>query len=713
MTLVSGARPAADRTRTPVDAPGGGRRADLQGLRALAVAAVVANHLWPQIVPGGYVGVDIFFVISGFLITSHLLRESERTGRISLAAFWARRARRLLPASLLVIAASLVATYVLAPENMWQQYFRDFGAGALYVLNWVLAADSVDYFAASNEPSPIQHYWSLSAEEQFYLVWPVVIIAASLIARRWTRVGRLPGIGVALTLVTLASFVTSIVFTLTDPLPAYFVTTTRAWEFGAGGLLAVGLAANPALAVAWAERARSAVAWLGLIALVASLWVFDPDTSFPGWRAALPVTAAVAVIWAGSAGSPRWSPDIVVRARPIQWLGDISYSVYLWHWPLIVFVPFALHGALTDLQRIAIVAATLMLAALTKALVEDPVRQARALTSRRPRVTFAAVAVASGLVGLAALSGWTGMQNRIDDSIQQTRELVGTQPSCFGAAAAAVGISACDNPALDGVLVPDRAAGQSDAAIDPQLGCRVDSTSARVKRCTLVDGAPGALRVALVGDSHAEHWAPALAAIARTHDWRLDTFLKGGCPFSTVMHADDRDGGTCEHWNAEVLDRLADSGYDLIVTSQASGREYTAREGESSYAAAARGMAEQWSAARKAAGAVVMVIRDGPRLPFNVSRCLSTLDDPARQSDECSAPESEALLPDPQVEAARRAKVPLIDLTRFFCQDGVCPGVIGSVIVYRDNAHLGGTYSTTLAPYLDQAISGNLPEPGP
>src|SRR3954454_1104661 len=177
-----------------------GIRPEIQALRAVAVALVVGWHLWPDAVPGGFVGVDVFFVISGFLITTLLLRELRETGRVSLRGFWAQRARRILPAALTVIAACAGATALVVPVTDWAQFFGDLRASALYVQNWHLAARAVDYFAASDGPSPVQHFWSLAVEEQFYLVWPLVIVAAARTRRRWA----LPAALLAITAASLA-----------------------------------------------------------------------------------------------------------------------------------------------------------------------------------------------------------------------------------------------------------------------------------------------------------------------------------------------------------------------------------------------------------------------------------------------------------------------------------------------------------------------------
>ena len=278
-------------------------RPEIQGLRAVAVAVVVVCHFWPSALPGGFVGVDVFFAISGFLITSHLLREVAATGRVSLAGFWARRARRILPAALLVLALCALATLAWVPEVHRAQFFAEIRASTFYVENWQLAHTAVDYFAADQGPSPVQHFWSLSAEEQFYLVWPVLILAAAAIGLRARSRRR---VFAALAAVTAGSLAYSIYKTGADPAAAYFVTPTRAWEFGLGGLLAFCRVRAPA-------RLRVAVA--GLVAIAVAAATFSADTAFPGVAALLPVLGACAVIWARAPAARPHRPPRAVRGR--------------------------------------------------------------------------------------------------------------------------------------------------------------------------------------------------------------------------------------------------------------------------------------------------------------------------------------------------------------------------------------------------------------
>ncbi|MFP5283458.1 MAG: acyltransferase family protein, partial [Actinomycetes bacterium] len=377
-------------------------RTDVQGLRALAVSLVFVYHLWPGRIPGGYIGVDVFFVISGFLITSHLLAHPPRS-LPDLSAFWSRRARRLLPASLLVLAVTLVASRLVAPETEWAGTARQAGGAAVYVVNWLLAADSVDYLASENAPSPVQHFWSLSVEEQFYFVWPVLILGlvAWAVRRQWRPQ---TVIRVGLGAVVLVSLAYSVYATAVSPDRAYFVTPTRAWEFGVGGLLAAVLplvgGTDRGGPVPLPRPVRSGMAWLGLAAIAAAAVGYSAATPFPGWQAALPVLGTAAVIAAMPAGRAR-GVDRMLAQPWVQWLGDRSYSIYLWHWPLIVLMPALLGRDLGIFDEVNVVLATLLLATLTKRFVEDPFRTA--VWARPPRRVFAAAAAGMAVVLLLAL----------------------------------------------------------------------------------------------------------------------------------------------------------------------------------------------------------------------------------------------------------------------------------------------------------------------
>lgn len=307
-------------------------RADVAGLRAVAVGLVLLYHAGWSFLPGGFVGVDVFFVISGFLITGQIVNEIERTGRLSLIGFYARRAKRILPAATVVLAATAAAVWLFVPRSDWQVIGGDIAAAAVYVVNWRFADRAVDYLAADNAvTSPVQHFWSLAVEEQFYLLWPLLIVLAILAARTLRRSNVRPVLWVGLAVLAVPSFVWSILETANSPARAFFVSTTRLWELAVGAGIAL-------IAVRAARMPRAAalvLGWLGLAAIVAAALLVTAKTAWPGYAAALPTLGAAAVIAAGAAAGSR-GPVLLLGTSPFRWVGDLSYSLYLWHWPMLV-----------------------------------------------------------------------------------------------------------------------------------------------------------------------------------------------------------------------------------------------------------------------------------------------------------------------------------------------------------------------------------------
>lgn len=692
---MSAVSPAVSRVPQPV-------RPEIQALRALAVGVVVLYHLWPGTLSGGFVGVDVFFAISGFLITAHLLREAVSTGRVSLSKFWARRARRLLPASLLVLLVSALATLAWVPQAHWVQFFREIAASALYVQNWELATSAVDYLAADNNPSPVQHYWSLSAEEQFYIVWPILILIALLFAAKRSANAKRIAVGIVLGVVVAASLVFSIVETANNPAQAYFITPTRAWEFGLGGLLAIfagGVAQAPA-------AVRAAISWLGVAAIMIAVLHYSAETPFPGYQALLPVLGTLAVIWAG-APAVRWAPSSLASVRPIQWLGDVSYSIYLWHWPLIVIVPFAVGSDLTVVTKLGILVATLALAWASKKYVEDPAREGRFLASRKPRWTFAAMA--AGMVIVVGLGASVVVLQQTEAAQAQANvdRVLADAPECFGAPAATVAdASACAHTDLGGKVIPSQSMFSAERLEIYTDKCQTTARESDLKDCRFGNPKSDTV-IALVGDSHAAQWFPALKAIAEADDISLHVFFKSGCPFVESTGA-----GECAVWNERALKEVQSlPGLDAIVTSSTSAYNTNYSAGKAKARAAA--FTDRWEAVR-AAGVGVLVIADTPRMNSHIIDCLEESSDADVRS--CGLPRDESLYrTDIMAEAAKAAPgVRLADFSNVLCTTNWCPAVIGNVIAYRDNSsHLTATFSETFASLLRPELQAVLPTSGP
>ncbi len=677
-------------------------RTDIQGLRALAVSLVVIYHLWPHGLRGGFVGVDVFLVISGFLITSHLWSHPPRRA-IDLAAFWARRVRRLLPASLLVLAVTLVAARLVAPETRWAGTAVEAMSAALYVENWRLAATSVDYLAAENAPSPVQHFWSLSVEEQFYLFWPVLILVLLLVAARrgW---GRRLVVGLGLAVVVTASLAYSVWATAYDPASAYFVTPTRIWELGVGGLLAVAMAGRP-LNPRGPGRAlvNLGLAWVGLVAMVVSAFIYTADTPFPGWRALLPVLGTVAVIAAADPRGPV-SPGRLLERRPLQFLGDISYSVYLWHWPLVVLAPYAMGGALSWWAKVGIAGLTVLLAWASKTLVEDRFRRAPPGAPLRRSFQLAA----AGMAGVLLLGGLQLAEVRLTEVTARQRldRMLADPGRCFGAAALASGEAECPRQ-TSGPVVPAPAQAADDRSAAYERNCFEEAPFTGLRKCVFGDP-NGTVSIAVVGNSHMGHWLPALEQLAEQNSWRLTTFLASECTFSAEPVGWDatvkRDG--CLGWAERVRRATAGDDFDLVVASVRNGRAAEGLAYADSYPVWLSGYRQalgEWTAADQP----VLVIHDtatpGATMG-SVPDCVAANPD---DFSVCGGPADRWIPRDPLAEAAAElndADVTVVDLNDRICAPSTCDAVVGGVLVYFDASHLTATYSRTLAPYLAPAL---------
>jgi peptidoglycan/LPS O-acetylase OafA/YrhL len=372
-------------------------RADIEGLRAIAVVLVVLFHAQLGPFSGGFVGVDVFFVLSGYLISGLLLRELAQTGSISLSAFYARRIRRLLPAALLVLLVTMTASVLWLPPLLVPGVAGDVAAAAAYVSNMGFAVQATDYFAYGQSPSPVLHYWSLGVEEQFYLFWPALLLFIAWIAR-----GRGHRVGLAVAGITTSSFLLSLWLTSTNAPWAFFSLPTRAWELGLGAIVAIGSTRIAQVPV----RLASTAGWLGLAMIVTAGLLFDESTPFPGTAAVLPTVGAALVVIGGLHGT-RSGPSLVLGRSGPRFLGRVSYSLYLWHWPVLVIPMVALGAPLPVVARLALVVAAVLLAAATHRFVEEPIRRGRLVGTRPHRnLAFAGavtltVAIVSMSVGLA------------------------------------------------------------------------------------------------------------------------------------------------------------------------------------------------------------------------------------------------------------------------------------------------------------------------
>jgi peptidoglycan/LPS O-acetylase OafA/YrhL len=666
-------------------------RPDIEGLRAVAVVAVLAFHAGIPHLAGGFVGVDVFFVISGFLITGLLLDEVRRSGRVSLPDFYARRARRILPAAAVVLVFVAVASRLVMSPLRQMDVAKDVVASAVYLVNWRFINGQTDYMAAGRDSSPLLHFWSLAVEEQFYLVWPLLLLGAAVIARR-LRASALPLVLVLAAAGSGLSFFLCDSWTVTREPLAYMGSPARAWEFGIGAALAALVRMR-----LWRMPALLArvLGWAGIAAVVYAIVSYDAGTPFPGTAALAPVLGVAAVIAAGaSITRPRLAVSGVLATAPARWLGRLSFSLYLWHWALLVIVE-AEHPSLGWPTRAAIVAASAVPAYLTMRLVEDPVRRSAVVVSR-PRSGLSVGVTAMVVPAVIALG--VGSQALV---------AVGATAAAGQMPEVAVGSSAADpfaSSKTGGAVTPAVGVARKDTPHYP-ADCIVSAAETTSPACVLdpVDG-PADLtsdRVVLIGDSHAGTWYPAVANVARQHHWSVEVLNKSGCPLPEISVVNSQVGRNfteCDTWRANTLRRLASEPKPRLVFV-ATLNHYV---DDDVYLMAG------WTKVLqplRALGAPVVYLRDTPFPGKDVPACVSGA---LSHWDRCAFSRSSALRDDPMADGivdGSVSGVSLVDVNRYLCPAASeCPAVRAGVLLYRDDSHPTDTAMAALGPAVEAQL---------
>ncbi len=646
-------------------------RADVQGLRAVAVLLVVADHVL-GVPHGGYVGVDVFFVVSGFLITGLLVREHAATGRVDLRAFFARRVRRLLPAALLVLAATNLAAWLVFPGERAGQVLRD-SVWGLGLANVRFAALGTDYADSARPASPVQHLWSLAVEEQFYLVWPVVLLA--LLA----ALGRRTALAVA-GLVAL-SFAWSVLLTAQAPAAAYFSTPARAWELGAGALLA--LVVRRSVVRPWLSRT-------GLVLIAASALAFDERTGFPGSAAALPVLGTVLVLLGGA--------PLRGLVHPLSaYVGRLSYSLYLWHWPVLVLATALL--APGPERTAAVLGLSAVLSVLSLHLVEEPVRRSawlrRGAPRRRPRAAVALAAASSLLI-----AGWVVPAVALH---APERAAAAAPPAAAPDLSALVAASVAPDawPTLDLPLTSISSTGAPEWIVD-----RCDNVNpGNVDRCRYGDLTAPRTAV-VVGDSMATSWLPALRAALDPREWSVQVLTRNQCPLPRLGFWRERPAerfSACDEHKDWAFGRVRALRPDLVLASNSTtmlDHQVGEPTGAARFPSWRTGMTQALRELVPYAGRVVLL--SPPPRAGNLQSCLTRLSRPVDCTTE--VPSDWRSMRTAERAAAASAGAAHVDVEHLFCAGGRCPAVVGSTPVYTDGRHLTAAYARRLAPQLARLL---------
>jgi peptidoglycan/LPS O-acetylase OafA/YrhL len=754
--------------RPGASAAGEGFRPDIEGLRGLAILLVVIFHATllsgaAAQLSGGFIGVDLFFVISGFLITGLLLREHERHGTISFSRFYARRVRRILPAAGVVLLVTIPASYLLVSLLSRPDTMSDAAAAALSIAN-IRFALTTDYFNPAGY-SPFLHFWSLGVEEQFYLIWPLLFLAAA-----WH--GSRRRIGAALVGLIIVSLAASLWLTDRNPGYAFYLLPTRAWQLASGGLLALIVSSPLRVPSAMARLSTVgliAAGWAGAVGLIAAALLFGSNTAYPGLAAIVPTIAAVALIASGAA---RFGPGALLRLAPLRFLGKISYSLYLWHWPILILGALALNhslafagsanGPLTWLspaQACGLALAAVAVAALSWAWIEEPFRRGQIHLPRPSRLvlagattmlTIAIVGVGLGQGAQSTLAGLSVAAPVDSPALEAALSASATIPSASSSAAAPPSLSTvlpgssataiplptptpAFTPALSPApesattvsysvrgLKPSVAAAPKDFELPwtgPCLGLTNASSPPAAGNCVYGDK-NGSYSVALIGDSHASAFFPAVNAVALAHGWKLLVFLKVNCQFIDLATYDDllkREYTECETWNRRVVATMNAAPTNLVIVTM---NHYIEALRSADSGPTTQGQAIAREIGKLPAASRVVLVTDVLYPPdLNIPGCLSD------HSDWRSCDYSRAIgLSDHwgqrEQVAADAANIPLIDTEQWICPGaGDCPPVIDGMIVFRDEHHLTATFASSLAPKLDVALTNifniGSPEPSP
>ncbi|WP_285037428.1 acyltransferase family protein [Plantibacter sp. ME-Dv--P-095] len=699
--------------RVDTKTPRKGFRADIEGLRAFAVILVVLDHLfrWPT---GGFIGVDVFYVLSGFLITGILLREHASSGWISFSAFYARRVKRILPAAVTVLVVTVVASYLLLQRARADQILVDAFSALTFTANWHFIRTGTDYLQADGPVSPVQHYWSLSVEEQFYVVWPALMLLLLALAARWLTTRRTPMILAVIAAVTVLSLAWSVWSTAQNPTEAYFDTFGRVWELSAGALLAIAL---PFLR-SMTPRLGTVLSWFGLIALVAGALLITTSTPFPGPWALVPVLATILIIIGGT-GTPG---IIALTNRPTRYIGRISYSLYLWHFPVIIFTEALLPTAPVAAVVVSLVA-MFVLSALSYHLVERPVmasswlRHRLGAPVRRRRQLVGAAVVALVVVGLSAaqVKGPAvvadGPRLRAALHLDQTGAVSHDAWNSAAELAADVhtAASATEWPTLSPAL-GDIGTGLAAPQMDEQSGCR-NEVQARGKPSVCTSGPADADRVVLVlGDSIAVSWLPGIQAAADA-DTRVVGLGYASCPLIDALLDD---GGSaswttaCAAANQQMLDYAAELQPDEIIVSSSGSAMNRLASGASGDDAGREWEAATLSTARtldRLAPAVTFLTNTPAGADpiecitavASPQACTVTISDSWRMKATAERQAVESLPSD--------AGVRFVDSSAWVCDDdGTCPLFVGTTPVRFDYFHLTAQFSGALGPVLREAF---------
>lgn len=651
-------------------------RPEIEGVRAVAAILIAIYHIWLGNVSGG---VDVFFVVSGFLITASLLGMYERSGGIDVTGYLLKLGKRLFPMAFTVLLFILVTSFLFLPQSQWTDTIREIVAALFYVENWMLAFNSVDYLAQNNAASPVQHFWAMSTQFQFYVIWTAILIIAIFIAKKMNIRPR-KSLFVILITLFIVSFGYSVYITTVNQPWAYFDTFARVWEFATGGILFL-IIGNIAL-----NKFTSFIfGWAGFIGLVSCGLILQVSTVFPGYAALWPVMSAVLILIAGNNGG-KYSIYRLLSSEPLVKFGGISYGFYLWHWPLLIlYYNITGNASVSITSGLTIILAAIVFSYVTTNIVEKPIRNRKATS--KPKTALVLLGIASPVIILSGV--WTYHINTLQVGVDSTELSDGGDYP--GAMVFASDIS--ENPEVD--YVPQAVHVKDDLPRSYADGCHQHVEKSDVIMCEYGETENPDRTIALVGGSHSTHWLPALEIYAYKSNTKIMNYTKSVCRFSSEAYLMTTPAAqeTCEEWIGNVTKALVEEQPDLVFTTA----DATEWEG------IPEGYAQKWKELEEN-DIDVFAIKDNPRVEYDVPSCIEEY---GVDNEGCHL---ENDLPDltEEIDQLNLSNIYYADLTDKFCEGDVCKPVIGNVLVYRDNHHITKTYSETLAPFVGEEIDDAL-----
>jgi peptidoglycan/LPS O-acetylase OafA/YrhL len=660
-------------------------RPEIEGVRAVAALLVAVYHIWIGSVSGG---VDVFFIVSGYLITTSLLSKMEREGRINIFEYLLGLAKRLFPIAFTVLLFTTVFSFLILPKSVWKQTIPEIFSSAFYFQNWQLANTAVDYLAKDNVASPFQHFWALSIQGQFYVTWPLIIILAYFAARKIFKLPVRKTLLAVLSIIFTVSLSYSVYITSANQPWAYFDTFARVWEFSLGGILALLI---PYLT--FKKPVSFVMGWFGLTVICFTGILLPVSNVFPGYAALLPTTGVMLVILAAENGS-RFGVEKLLGSKPFLFLGNSSYGFYLWHWPILIFYYTYLGTDTVTYQGgLAILLGAFVLSILSVKILESPVRK---ISVKQSKIKLAGIMVTFMLPVIFIGTSWGIYVDKLQESLEKANSesikvnvgIESIEESSVedhpGARTISDNIKA--NPDIDPIPNPINAKNDVPTFYDDR-DCFSSRTEKGVSKCSYGELDNPAYTIALVGGSHSGHWLPALEIVAEKQNLQIDLYNKDACRFSS----DDFDGmlsESCMEWNVDVMEPLLSDPPDLIFTLA------NVNSGDTIPA----GYLSKWEEFEGITK--VFALRDNPRMDEDPPLCVE------KNPDKCSVQRKDSLSAIPPWENTENIpdNVIFADMSEYFCDDKTCQPVIGNVLVYRDYHHITATYSRTLAPALEKHL---------